>query len=353
MPHVYVSLTSVRNPVIDVAKGYGILLVLLGHTVYYDSSLFRVIFNFHMPLFVFLSGMTYSPDKFSDFKACLKNLWSTLGIPFVFFTLLGAVICAFTGRIIQHSLMDWLRMAASFVHGDPCVGGSLWFLSCLAVVKFTFWTWHKRHGGLMWKILVAVLAFACGVLLGEYANKKVALGAPLMLFSVPMAFFFFMAGHASKGLMSRLKDIAKPLLLVIAVLLMVVEVVIAIRFPTPNMAIPEFPSPWTFLPASLLGIAAVVCLSSMPFRILVFIGKNSLYYFLFERWARELWFAIADFVCPDFMGRGGELNPNLLSLSPLQTAVSVAVVFALSTLALPFLRAAVSWARNRWSFRQH
>lgn len=40
-----------RNPVIDAAKGYGILLVVLGHSVYYDSFVFRVIFNFHMPLF--------------------------------------------------------------------------------------------------------------------------------------------------------------------------------------------------------------------------------------------------------------------------------------------------------------
>ena len=42
---------SNRMPVIDAAKGYGILLVFLGHLVYYDSTLFRVIFNFHMPLF--------------------------------------------------------------------------------------------------------------------------------------------------------------------------------------------------------------------------------------------------------------------------------------------------------------
>lgn len=130
--------TTDRIPIIDAAKGYGILLVFLGHLVYYDSPMFRVIFNFHMPLFFLLSGMTFSPEKDANCKAILKRLWNTIGIPFVFFTLLGTLVCAFTGRLMQHSPMDWLRAGASFFHGDPYVGGSLWFLTCLAVVKFFF-----------------------------------------------------------------------------------------------------------------------------------------------------------------------------------------------------------------------
>ena len=52
--------TRSRNTTIDVTKGLGIILVVLGHNwiVWHDKGeLFRVIFSFHMPLFFFLAGI--------------------------------------------------------------------------------------------------------------------------------------------------------------------------------------------------------------------------------------------------------------------------------------------------------
>jgi fucose 4-O-acetylase-like acetyltransferase len=49
-----------RNSTIDVAKGIGIFLVVLGHnwlSTHERGELSRVIFSFHMPLFFFLAGM--------------------------------------------------------------------------------------------------------------------------------------------------------------------------------------------------------------------------------------------------------------------------------------------------------
>jgi fucose 4-O-acetylase-like acetyltransferase len=49
-----------RNTTIDIARGIGIILVVLGHnwTVLQDKGeLFRVIYSFHLPLFFFLSGV--------------------------------------------------------------------------------------------------------------------------------------------------------------------------------------------------------------------------------------------------------------------------------------------------------
>ncbi len=47
---------------LDVARGIGILLVVLGHNaVFRESShgLYEAIYLFHMPLFFFLSGVTF------------------------------------------------------------------------------------------------------------------------------------------------------------------------------------------------------------------------------------------------------------------------------------------------------
>lgn len=53
-------MTTARNPTLDIAKGLGIILVVLGHNWFIESTKgewFRVIFSFHMPLFFFLSGV--------------------------------------------------------------------------------------------------------------------------------------------------------------------------------------------------------------------------------------------------------------------------------------------------------
>ena len=51
---------NVRNSIIDVTKGVGIILVAFGHNwivLHNKGELFNIIFSFHMPLFFFLSGI--------------------------------------------------------------------------------------------------------------------------------------------------------------------------------------------------------------------------------------------------------------------------------------------------------
>ena len=339
--------TTDRIPIIDAAKGYGILLVFLGHLVYYDSPLFRVIFNFHMPLFFLLSGMTFSPEKDANCKAILKRLWNTIGIPFVFFTLLGTLVCAFTGRLMQHSPMDWLRAGASFFHGDPYVGGSLWFLTCLAVVKFFFWAWNTKSAGVRWNVGMLVAAFALGCIFGNFVNPKILLGGPLMFFSVPMAFFFFAVGYYCRSVLPTIQGTRYAGLLVLSVLCLVVEIVLAFLYPTPNMAIPAFPAPHTFLPASFCGIGAIICLSGKSFAAIRFIGRYSLYYFMMERWIRELWFGLSARLMPNLFACPDTDNPNLMSLSATQVTITMVVLILSGTALTPLLHSAISWMRRR------
>lgn len=66
-----------RIDYIDIAKCFAILCVVIGHVLCYDlygfdhawkeSSLMRFIYSFHMPLFIFLSGLvsvTFIERKF-------------------------------------------------------------------------------------------------------------------------------------------------------------------------------------------------------------------------------------------------------------------------------------------------
>lgn len=61
---------NARISYIDQLKGIAILLVVLGHVIGYNncenSFLWRFIYSFHMPLFMFISGYVCSPNNISD-----------------------------------------------------------------------------------------------------------------------------------------------------------------------------------------------------------------------------------------------------------------------------------------------
>ncbi len=46
---------------VDIAKGIGIILVIIGHVNTFNSSVKEWIYSFHMPLFFILAGVTISP----------------------------------------------------------------------------------------------------------------------------------------------------------------------------------------------------------------------------------------------------------------------------------------------------
>lgn len=72
---------------IDVAKGVGIFLMVMGHTSMPDA-VNRWIYSFHMPLFFLLSGLVFNPDKYHNgggifyrkSKRCLSRMCS---LPFL------------------------------------------------------------------------------------------------------------------------------------------------------------------------------------------------------------------------------------------------------------------------------
>lgn len=78
-----------RNSYFDKVKGFAIILVVVGHAIQstgvdIDSNvLFRLIYSFHMPLFMLISGLiAYKKDGIYDHQ-WLKKRFLSLGIPFI------------------------------------------------------------------------------------------------------------------------------------------------------------------------------------------------------------------------------------------------------------------------------
>lgn len=55
---------------VDISKGLGIILVIIGHCVYLGGLIHNWIFSFHMPLFFILSGIFIRKIKLNSF---IKN----------------------------------------------------------------------------------------------------------------------------------------------------------------------------------------------------------------------------------------------------------------------------------------
>lgn len=93
---------------LDMAKGIGIILVVMGHTLFPIHSAIDV---FHMPLFFILAGLTLKVTKMDVFL--LKKI-DSIFIPYIFFSLVSVPI----SYVVPH---------------ESIFNGPLWFLETLFI----------------------------------------------------------------------------------------------------------------------------------------------------------------------------------------------------------------------------
>lgn len=105
-----------RNPVFDIMKGIGILLVLIGHLPGLLPGLKTFIYSFHMPLFFLLAG--YFSKDLGDGEV-LKQIGKDakrLLLPFVFTQLLLLVWTA-VQWLFKHNSDMFVRALLSMLWG--------------------------------------------------------------------------------------------------------------------------------------------------------------------------------------------------------------------------------------------
>ena len=116
---------------IDISKLLAIYLVILGHVIvksFYDASYSDpvrvVIYTFHMPLFMMMSGFFASSVLKNDFNSLLKKKIVQLLVPAVSCT----VIC-----------LAYFYLTINSVDIRDEIIGNSWFLKTLFMCQVTFW----------------------------------------------------------------------------------------------------------------------------------------------------------------------------------------------------------------------
>jgi len=205
---------SKRIEYLDIAKGIGILLVVLGHNDFEVISLFvqRLIYSFHMPLFFFLSG--YFLNTAVPFFDFVKKRFNTLLKPF-FFTIFLIYFTSVSFEKMGFNTAITRTVKSLYGSGHYLDWVQLWFLPHLFVVSlyaFLFITLvsRLRNRWVTWGILLATLALAVPFLNAFYPFPLSILGKDYELFGLPFSLdlilatgFFFILGHEVRQVTSE------------------------------------------------------------------------------------------------------------------------------------------------------
>lgn len=175
---------------IDMAKGYGILLVILGHLR--TDFIKYEIYTFHMPLFFLLAGYVFHPEKYT-FKEFIKNKLRTLIIPYFFMGFIITIAMWFYHGIF--TLKDIIDCTLQLVIQKRFY--SLWFLTCLFITEILSWglfKFCKKNKGYV--LLVATMIGIMGLVYYYFGGEALFWNIDVCM----TAIFFFSLGFFIQGL---------------------------------------------------------------------------------------------------------------------------------------------------------
>lgn len=142
---------KIRIKWIDILKGIGIVLVVVGHANFIfanaTTAMFiqKYIYSFHMPLFFFLSGYLFVKEKYPSFKKLIHAKVKTLLVPYFLFSILSLIVYVIYGLTHKYKLIEFKTMVIQILYLTNKVVWNevLWFLVCLFVVEAMFYSLPK------------------------------------------------------------------------------------------------------------------------------------------------------------------------------------------------------------------
>ena len=187
---------------IDAAKGFGMVLVVLGH-MSIPQAVSKVIFSFHMPLFFMISGYLYH-GGFS--RRWVAGKIDSLLISYLVYGVIIISVWRVIGK--QGGVDSWLM-------GNGI--GVTWFLMCL------FWT--EVVGAVVLRFiripLFVIVAIVCASMIGAIVPHFCPVGVMMVrsLFAA-VAFWLFGSWLRAISFFQMIDGVSKPLLrFLVAILL--------------------------------------------------------------------------------------------------------------------------------------
>ncbi|MBQ9945242.1 MAG: acyltransferase family protein [Clostridia bacterium] len=167
-----------RIDYLDILKFFGILFIYVGHFLGNAGHLYKFVFEFHVPLFFFLSGCTENLSKDTSIIKSIYKKFKGILVPFYVFSVVSIVFAVLIYgedlSFVKEALIATLKGSVR----NEYFASSLWFLSCLFVVCVMF----RFMKLFRYKFIIAAISIGLFVFenlatvnIPEYYNIKSAL----------------------------------------------------------------------------------------------------------------------------------------------------------------------------------
>lgn len=273
------SILGERDSSIDVAKALGIIFVVLGHTQFKYA---QVIYQFHLPLFFFLSGAVFNKSKIFDVRKFAISKIKSLYLPFVKFELIFLVLHNVFSKIGFYSELsnvqlvyegkDFIIMMVKILTmgGGEQLAGPLWFLISSFEIVFIFallimLCYKKEKYSDIFLLLISLVMFYVGC----YSDF------PRMLSQSFIGLFFFCMGFLYRKYKNKIRwsfSIAMISLIII---------LLCARFNFVDISLLKITHKWMLIVSGLAGSYFTIYIAKMitlkKNRVLQYIGKNTIY----------------------------------------------------------------------------
>lgn len=273
-------LTSSRISWIDMAKGYGTILVIYAHLGV--GELWSWIYSFHLPLFFFLSGYVFSTKY--DFKEFLIRKIRAIIFPYFFY---GSIMIAF--ELLWNSsinetpfrLSDILYRVKLLVCQQRF--WTLWFIACLFFLNIGFYLLIKLCKKELFIVLVSILLPIVGLYYYESGGTAWYWNIDTCLMAIP----FFSCGYLYKLHTEKIDTILaqKKLSIFLFITFALLNIINwKLSLDETELGLEMFASHYgkplfTYI-AAFSGIFCVIILSkSFSFKPIQYIGENSIIYY--------------------------------------------------------------------------
>ncbi len=184
-----------------VLQGFSMLLVVIGHVSLTNlpgdpntpiaTGIERIIYSFHMPLFVFISGWLFYYTCISRGKTYCEMFISKakrLAIPFMFFTIVTMALKLLFPQLM-HRIVDWKEIVDTFIFFRSNPLGEMWFV----IVLFELMLLYPLYRIMIEKKFMAIILLIATIVLSRFAPAVSYYFIDKVLYMFP----FFFAGIVS------------------------------------------------------------------------------------------------------------------------------------------------------------
>lgn len=260
--------TNKRIETVDIAKGIGIILVILGHLVSADSKTSTIIFSFHMPLFYIMSGYLLS-SNFTRVTYIKKDV--NILLNYAVYSLIGLFATIVIPSYLNSLTIRSLIYDVIYNTQPECIHvGQLWFLFSMIWGIGIFWFIHiifkdKIIPCLLSSMFIATVSIIISkvgmglYLFGEPRN------IPFKILPGMTAVFFLEIGYCMKKiqLINRIKKIIIRIRLLLIVALSLIVGISSIINGKVNIALGVYNNVILYYITSVGGTLLIILFSSI------------------------------------------------------------------------------------------